>query len=51
VARDRDNPDSYKVRRAKVGGWRDYFDDAQCRAIDDYVNGRLDPLYGYGGGE
>lgn len=50
VARDRDNPDSYKVRRAKVGGWRDYFDDAQCRAIDDYVNGRLDPLFGYGRG-
>ena len=47
VAGERGNPDSYKVRRAKVGGWRDYFDDAQCRAIDAYVRERLDPLYGY----
>lgn len=47
VAGERGNPDSYKVRRAKVGGWRDYFDDAQCRAIDAYVGERLDPLYGY----
>ena len=28
---DRANPQSYKVRRAKVGGWRDYFDDEQSR--------------------
>lgn len=47
VAGERGNPDSYKVRRAKVGGWRDYFDDEQCRAIDAYVRERLDPLYGY----
>lgn len=47
VAGERGNPDSYKVRRAKVGGWRDYFDDAQCEAIDAYVRERLDPLYGY----
>jgi hypothetical protein len=47
VAGERGNPASYKVRRAKVGGWRDYFDDAQCRAIDAYVRERLDPLYGY----
>ncbi len=47
VAGERGNPDSYKVRRAKVGGWRDYFDDAQCRAIDAYVRERLDPVYGY----
>jgi hypothetical protein len=47
MAGERGNPDSYKVRRAKVGGWRDYFDDAQCAAIDGYVRERLDPLYGY----
>ena len=29
LPRDRDNPDSFKVRRAKVGGYRDYFDNAQ----------------------
>ncbi|MAU52562.1 MAG: sulfotransferase [Roseovarius sp.] len=46
--RDQDNPDSYKVRRAKVGGYRDYFDDAQIAAIDALVAERLDPIYGYG---
>jgi hypothetical protein len=47
--RDRANPDSYKVRRAKVGGYRDYFDDAQCARIDALVRERLSPFYGYGG--
>ena len=47
--RDQDNPDSYKVRRAKVGGYRDYFDDAQIATIDAMVAERLDPIYGYGG--
>ncbi|PKQ13207.1 MAG: sulfotransferase [Alphaproteobacteria bacterium HGW-Alphaproteobacteria-1] len=45
---DQDNPDSYKVRRAKVGGYRDYFDDAQIAAIDALVAKRLDSVYGYG---
>lgn len=44
----RDNPDSYKVRRAKVGGYRDYFDDAQLAEIDALVNNTLAPSYGYG---
>ena len=46
-AADPDNPDSYKVRRAKVGGYRDYFDDAQLAAIDALVAERLDPAFGY----
>ena len=45
---DRGNPDSYKVRRAKVGGYRDYFDDDQIAAIDQLVRDTLDPVYGYG---
>ena len=45
---DRGNPDSYKVRRGKVGGYRDYFDDAQIAAIDRLVRDTLDPVYGYG---
>ncbi len=45
--KDRSNPNSYKVRRAKVGGWRDYFDDAQVAAIDAYVAEHLDPAFGY----
>ena len=36
---DRANPQSYKVRRAKVGGWRDYFDDGEVAAIDALARG------------
>jgi hypothetical protein len=45
---DRANPDSYKVRRAKVGGWRDYFDERQGAAIDAMLAARPLPLFGYG---
>jgi len=47
---DRGNPDSYKVRRGKVGGYRDYFDDAEIARIDALVTETLDPVYGYGSG-
>lgn len=47
---DRSNPDSFKVRRAKVGGYRDYFDDAQVRQIDDMMADTLDPVFGYEAG-
>ena len=46
-ARDKDNPDSYKVRRAKVGGYRDYFSDDEVAEIDRLLNETLDPLFGY----
>ncbi len=45
--RDKSNPNSYKVRRAKVGGYRDYFDDEQLAVIDGMVRDRLDPGIGY----
>ncbi len=45
---DRRNPDSYKVRRAKVGGYRDYFGEAQVAEIDARLERRLHTLYGYG---
>jgi alcohol sulfotransferase len=45
---DRANPQSYKVRRAKVGGWRDYFDDQQVAAIDAFLAARPKPPFGYG---
>jgi hypothetical protein len=46
-ARDPSNPHSYKVRKAKVGGYRDYFDDEQVAAIDALVDRHLDPGFGY----
>ena len=48
VAKDRKNPNSYKVRKAKVGGYRDYFDDEQVRQIDAIVDETLAPVFGYG---
>lgn len=47
-AADVGNPDSFKTRRAKVGGYQDYFDDAQVEAIADYIDRTLDPRFGYG---
>jgi hypothetical protein len=47
VPKDRDNPNTYKVRRAKVGGYRDYFDDEQVARIEALVNSTLSPYYGY----
>jgi len=47
-AADVSNPDSFKTRRAKVGGYQDYFDDAQVEAIADHIDRTLDPRFGYG---
>ncbi len=44
---DKSNPNSFKVRRAKVGGYRDYFEDDQVAAIDRMVVQDLDPVFGY----
>jgi hypothetical protein len=44
---DENNPDSFKVRRGKVGGYRDYFTPEELRAVDAMVEGRLDPVFGY----
>jgi len=47
-AKDPSKPESFKTRRGKVGGFRDYFSDAEVEAILDYIDRRLDPVYGYG---
>ncbi len=44
---DKNNPDSYKVRRAKIGGYRDYFDDTEVAAIDKQLGDELDSFYNY----
>ncbi len=46
---DAGNPDSYKVRRAKVGGYRDYFTDEEVAKIDELVGATLSPVFGYTG--
>ncbi len=45
---EKGNPNSYKVRRAKVGGYRDYFTDEQVEQIDTMVDRELAPELGYG---
>ena len=44
---DENNPQSFKVRKAKVGGFKDYFSDDQCGELEEMIEG-LDPMYGYG---
>ena len=43
---DPDDPDSYKVRRGKVGGYRDYLGSSDIDFLDRMV-GKLDSRYGY----
>jgi hypothetical protein len=48
LAKDRGNPNTYKVRRAKVGGYRDDFTPEQLASIDALVTNRLLPVFAYG---
>jgi hypothetical protein len=50
TAPDRSNPNTYKVRKAKVGGYRDEFTPDQVAAIDAMVASRLIPVFGYSHG-
>jgi hypothetical protein len=43
-----DDPDARKVRRGKIGGYRDYFTPEQLALMDAMVTRRLDPALGYG---
>jgi hypothetical protein len=49
-AKDKNNPNSFKVRKAKVGGYRDYFDDAQVVEMEAMVAKDLSPFFGYNEG-
>jgi hypothetical protein len=46
---DPENPDSFKVRRAQVGGYSDYFTPPETAAIDHLVRRELSPVFGYDG--
>jgi hypothetical protein len=49
VAKDRNNPNTFKVRRAKVGGYREDFTPEQTHRIEEMIAHDLDPVFGYGG--
>ena len=41
------DPDSFKVRRGKVGGYRDYFTPEQIAELEALMSSRLSPSLGY----
>jgi hypothetical protein len=41
------DPESFKVRRAKVGGYRDYFTPEQVAELEELMSSRLSPTFGY----
>jgi hypothetical protein len=45
--RNPNDPESFKVRRAKVGGYRDYFSAEQAAELEQLVAERLSPAFGY----
>jgi hypothetical protein len=47
--RNPDDPDTLKVRRGVVGGYREDLDEAQACELEAMVDARLDPVYGYTG--
>jgi hypothetical protein len=47
--RNPNDPESFKVRRAKVGGYRDYFSAEQAAELEQLVAERLSPAFGYSG--
>lgn len=46
---DPDNPQSFKVRRGRVGGYRDLLEPGQRERLDALVRERLPPAFGYAG--
>jgi hypothetical protein len=46
--RNAKDPETFKVRRGKVGGFRDYFTAEQAAELEGLVASRLDPSLGYG---
>lgn len=47
---DASDPQSFKVRRGKVGGYREDFTPQQAAELDARVAAELSPAYGYGDG-
>ena len=47
-ATDPKDPNSYKVRRGKVGGYKDYLGPSDIEYVDGLINERLDRYFGYG---
>ena len=46
-AKDVNDPNTFKVRKAKVGGYRDYFDDDEVAELNAMVDSHLLSVFGY----
>jgi hypothetical protein len=46
-ARDPKDPESFKTRRGKVGGFRDYLPPTEIAWMEGEIRAGLDPLFGY----
>ena len=49
VAKNPDDPNSYKVRRAKVAGYRDDFTGEEIAQLEGYIKDHLSAAFGYAG--
>lgn len=47
TSREVSNPDSFKVRKGAVGGYRAELSAASVAFVDGLVDAKLDPIYGY----
>src|SRR5262245_59524710 len=47
-ARDPEDPESFKTRKGKVGGYTDYLSAEEIAWMERKIRATLDPLYGYG---
>ncbi|MEN8108954.1 MAG: sulfotransferase domain-containing protein [Pseudomonadota bacterium] len=45
--RNADDPETFKVRRGKIGGYSDYFTPEQTAELEDLMLSRLSPVFGY----
>ncbi len=43
------DPEGFKVRKGKIGGYRDYLSDADIDHMNGYIADTLDPIFGYNG--
>jgi hypothetical protein len=45
--RNANDPETFKVRRGKVGGYGDYFTEDQTAELEELMMTRLSPVFGY----
>jgi len=44
---DPDDPETFKVRKGKVGGYVDYLDEKEIEYLENKIKTELDPVFGY----